>query len=162
MDALVRRQQHLESELLRAELTLVRFLPRVAAFVLLQFGRMLEACCAVAAAVGSLLRVAEHVNFEVSPPGAGLATLFTFKWFLPCMDQLVHIQSALSFKLFPAHVAGVRFLLGVDHQVLSQGGHQVESLLALLAGVTSLAWRLFTSFSPLIFPVLCVAANMQS
>lgn len=74
VDALVRRQQRAEPELFGTEPAAVRLLPRVAALVLLQFARMLEACRAVAAAVGPLLGVTQHVDFEVPPPGAGLAT----------------------------------------------------------------------------------------
>lgn len=131
--------------------------------MLLQFCQLLEAFRTVAAAVRSLLRVTEHVYFKVSSPGAGLATLFAFKRLLPRMDKLVLLQSALSPKLFPAHLAAVRFLSRVGEDVLPEGVQQVEALVALRAGVTSLSWSLFRySFSLAIFIVLCVNAHMQS
>lgn len=131
MGVLVRCQRDLDSKPLRTQLALVRFLPRVHAFVLLQLRRLLEALGAAAAAVRPLLRVTQHVDLEVSPSGAGLATLFAFKGFLPRVGQLVLLQSALSPKLLPAHFAAVRSLSGVDEEVLPQGVRQVEALIAL-------------------------------
>lgn len=156
-------QQSLESELLWTELALIRFFPSVHPFVLLQFLKLLEAFLTVAATVWSLFRVTEHVYFEVSPPGTGLATLLAFKQFFPCMDQLVILQSAFAPKLLLAHLAAVRFLSRVGEEVLLEGVQQIESFSALLAGMTFLSWSLVRYILTfVVFPVLFVDAHMQS
>lgn len=89
--------------------------------MLLQLRMLLEALCAVAAAVQPLLRVTEHVYFEVSPSGTGLPTLLTSESFLPGVDQLVLLQSSFSPELFPTHFAAERPLPGVGEEVLPEG-----------------------------------------
>lgn len=111
--------------------------------VLIQFRPLLEAFRTPAAAVRSLLGVTEHVDIEVSPPGASLATLLARKWLLPRVDQHVRLQGALSSKLLPAHLAAVRLLSRVGEEVLLEDWERVESLIALVAGMTSLSWSLF-------------------
>lgn len=163
MGVLVSRERHVGSELLRTQLAQIRFFPRVDPFVLLQFRLILEAFPTVGASVWPLIRVTEHVDLQVSPPGTSLATLFTFKWFLPRMDHLMLLQGALPSELLPTHLAAVRFLSRVGEEVLTEGVQQVETLTALFACVTSLSRSLFRRFfTPVVFPVLCVDVHMQS
>lgn len=129
--------------------------------MLLQFRQLFEAFRTAAAAVWSLLRVTEHVDFQVSFPGAGLSTLLTFKWLLPRMDQQVLLQSSLSPELPPTHLTAVRFLSRVGEEVLPEGVQHVEAFITLLAGVTSLSWSLFRCvLTLLVFTVLCVNTHM--
>lgn len=107
--------------------------------MLLQFCQLLEGFGTMAAAVRSLISVTEHVYFKISSPGAVLAALLAFKRFLPCVDQLVLLQSAFSPKLLPANLTAVGFLPCVGGEVLPQGACQVEALVALRASVASLS-----------------------
>lgn len=130
--------------------------------VLLQFCGIFETFGAEAAGVRSLLRVADHVYFQVPSPGTGLPALVTFKWFLPRMDPLVLLQSALPPKLLPAELTTVQLLSRVNEQMLPERVHQVEAFLALLAGVAPLSWNLLRcTFTFTIFPAVFVDSCVQ-